>query len=281
VRESVGTKVSANLRSHHVFDPPALDVRRGAGPLELRTGFGVGWLKLTRHGGTMTNSPEPADAIDVARRAHLVILTVLQLVMAIELTLLIVRQEWLHAFLVIGIMTATLAPVVFRRQLPVAIPSEIQILVVLFVFATLFLGEVRDYYERFWWWDLVLHTTAGLLLGVLGFMIVYMLNEDRHVDMHMRPSFVALFAFSFALGIGGLWEIFEFAMDRLFGMTMQKPTPGDPSGLTDTMQDLIVDTLGAAIVSLAGWRYLRRARTSYVEGWARRFIERNPQLFGD
>jgi uncharacterized membrane protein YjdF len=226
-------------------------------------------------------SGEPVPAADTCRRAHLVILTVLQLVMAIQLVLLIARDEWQQAFLVAGIMAATLAPVVLRRQLPVEIPSEIQIVAVLFVFATLFLGEVHHYYERFWWWDAVLHTTSGLLLGILGFMIVYMLNEDRHVDLHMRPSFVALFAFFFALGIGALWEVFEFAMDKYLGTNMQPAIPGDPSGLSDTIHDLIVDTLGAAVVSLAGWRYMRQARASPVDTWAARFIARNPKLFGD
>jgi hypothetical protein len=223
-------------------------------------------------------APRPAPA-DGARRAHLAILAVLQLVMAVQLVLLLVREEWLQAFLVCAIMALTLAPVVLR--MPVEIPSEVQIVAVLFVFATLFLGEVRGYYERFWWWDAALHTTSGLLLGMLGFMFVYMLNEDRHVDLHMRPSFVALFAFFFAVAIGGLWEIFEFAMDRWFGTNMQPATQGDPSGLTDTIHDLIVDTVGAAVVSLGGWRYLARARTSRVDNWARRFIQRNPQIFGD
>ncbi len=199
--------------------------------------------------------------------------------MAIQLVLLLIEQEWPQAFFVAGIMALTLAPVVLR--MPVEIPSEIQIVAVLFVFATLFLGEVRDYYERFWWWDAVLHTTSGLLLGMVGFMFVYILNEDRHVDLHMRPSFVALFAFFFAVGLGALWEIFEFGMDQFFGTNMQPPTPGDPSGLTDTIHDLIVDTVGAGIVGIGGWRYLTRARTSYVDNWARRFIERNPQIFGD
>jgi hypothetical protein len=216
----------------------------------------------------------------LARRAHLGVLAVLQTVMAGELGLLIYRQQWLHAFLVAGIMAATLLPVALGKRLPVRIPSELQILAILFIFATLFLGEVRDYYERFWWWDLALHGTAGLLLGLFGFLIVYMLNENNHVDLHMRPSFVALFAFFFAVGLGALWEIFEFAMDQLFDTNMQKPMLGDPSGLTDTMWDLIVDTAGAAIVSLAGWRYLKRRRRAYVDDWARRFIARNPQLFG-
>ena len=218
-------------------------------------------------------------APDPARRAHLLILGVLQLVMGVQLVILLMRGDWLQCFLVAAVMALTLAPVVLK--MPVRIPSEIQIVAILFVFATLFLGEVRGYYERYWWWDAALHTTSGLLLGLLGFMFVYMLNEDRHVDLHMRPSFIALFAFFFAVGIGGLWEIFEFGMDRYLGTSMQPPTHDDPSGLSDTMHDLIVDTIGAAVVSIGGWRYLARARASRVDNWAKRFIERNPQLFGD
>jgi uncharacterized membrane protein YjdF len=220
-----------------------------------------------------------AAASASARRAHLTILAVLQLVMAVQLVLLLMKQDWASAVFVAGIMVLTLAPVVLR--MPVDIPSEVQVVAVLFIFATLFLGEVRDYYERFWWWDAALHTTSGLVLGMLGFMFVYILNEDRNVDLHMRPSFVSLFAFFFAVGIGAIWEIFEFRMDELFGTNMQPATPSDPSGLTDTIHDLIVDTLGAALVSLGGWRYLARARESHVDNWAKRFIQRNPKLFGD
>ncbi len=227
----------------------------------------------------MTIEKRDLAPADNSRRAHLIILAVLQLIMTIQLILLLVRQDWPQAFFVLGIMALTLAPVLFR--MPVEIPSEIQIVAVLFVFATLFLGEVRDYYQRFWWWDALLHTTSGLLLGLLGFMFVYILNEDEQVDLHMRPSFLGLFAFFFAVGLGGLWEIFEFAMDHFFGMNMQPATSGDPSGLTDTIYDLIVDTVGAAIISIAGWRYLARVRTSPIDNWARRFIQRNPQLFGD
>lgn len=216
-----------------------------------------------------------------ARLVHLFILTILELVMAGELVFLILDERWLHVFLVLAIMITMMSPFVLKPLFRSHIPFELQILAIIFVFATLFLGEVRDYYERFWWWDLLLHATAGLLLGLLGFMIVYILNEDRHVDLYMRPSFLALFAFFFSQGIGALWEIFEFAMDQIFGMTMQKPMLGDPSGLTDTMWDLIVNALGAAVISLGGLRYLILVRTSYVDSWARRFIERNPQLFGD
>lgn len=216
-----------------------------------------------------------------ARLVHLIILAALQSAMAAELVFLVAEQQWVHVFLVTGIMLTMALPVVLKSRFPVQIPSEIQIFTILFGFATLFLGEVRDYYERFWWWDLALHATAGLLLGLQGFMTVYILNEDRHVDLHMRPSFLAIFAFCFSQAIGAIWEIFEFTMDQVFGLTMQKPMLGDPSGLTDTMWDLIVNAIGALVISVAGWRYLSRGRSSYLDDWVRRFIARNPQLFGD
>ena len=215
-----------------------------------------------------------------ARRAHLLVLAVLQLVMAVSLVRLAIRGNWAEAASVGGIMAVVLVPVLLRRT-AAAIPSEVALLAVLFVFASLFLGEVHHWYERYWWWDAALHTTSGLLLGMLGFIIVYVLNEDEAVDLHMRPSFVALFAFFFAVGIGAIWEVFEFGMDEWFGTNMQPATPGDPSGLTDTMQDLIVDTIGAAVVSLWGWRYLRRPHAARIDGWAARFIARHPRVFGD
>ena len=217
---------------------------------------------------------------DPARRAHLAVLAITQVTMAAELTFLLRDERWMHAFLVVAVMAAALVPVIAPRRLGVVIPSELQILAILFIFATLFLGEVRAYYTRFWWWDLALHATAGLLLGLVGFLAVYILNENDRVDLQLRPSFVALFAFFFSVAIGALWEIFEFAMDRTFGLTMQKPMLRDPSGLTDTMWDLIVDTLGAAAMSIMGWRYMKGLRNGRVDSWALRFLQRNPQLFG-
>ncbi len=209
----------------------------------------------------LTEEEQKSGSGGTVRVVHFTILSVLHLVMAVEIVLLVVEQQWMHVFLVVGIMVVMLLPVFLKARLPVKIPHEVQIVAIAFVFAALFLGEIRGYYERFWWWDLALHGTAGLLLGILGFMIVYILNENEHVDLHMRPSFVALFAFCFSQALGALWEIFEFGMDSLFGLTMQKPMLSDPSGLTDTMWDLQVNAVGAMIISLAGWLYLRRARS--------------------
>lgn len=205
---------------------------------------------------------------------------VLQLILVGETVLAVLSQNWFTAFLTSMIIAITFFPLLFERRFRIHIPPELQLAAIAFVFASLFLGEIRDYYTRFWWWDMALHTTSGFLLGILGFLLVHVMNETEKIHVHMKPGFVAFFAFMFALGVGALWEIFEFTMDSLFGMNMQKPMLGDPSGLTDTMWDLIVDATGALVIAVMGWRYLKNAdRKSFLERWIDSFIERNPRFF--
>lgn len=234
-------------------------------------------------GGDAARDPVPAAASSAqggtARRVQLAIVLVLQAVMAVELIGLLVAGLWLHGVWLLAIMAITSAPLVLGDRLPLRFPAEYELLAIVFVFAALFLGEFHSYYERFWWWDIALHATSGLLLGLLGFLLVYALNESRRVDLHMRSGFVALFAFAFAVTVGTLWEILEFAADQLLGANMQKPMLGDPSGLTDTMWDLIVDALGAAAVSVFGWWRMSGGRRSFIDVWIERFIASNPRLF--
>lgn len=68
-------------------------------------------------------------------------------------------------------------------------------------------------------------------------------------------------------------------MDQLVGTNMQKPMFGDPSGLTDTMWDMIVNTLGSLAISALGWWYMIRREHSFIVIWIRKFIENNPRLF--
>lgn len=214
------------------------------------------------------------------RVTHQKISLVLQLILLAEALFALWGRQWFVAFLSTLIIVITFFPLALERRFRIYIPPELQLLAIAFVFASLFLGEIHDYYTRFWWWDIALHTTSGFLLGIVGFLLVHIMNEAERIDVHMKPGFVAFFAFLFALGVGALWEIFEFAMDQLAGMNMQKAMLGDSSGLTDTMWDLIVDAVGALIISILGWRYLKLAhKKSFLERWIASFVARNPRFF--
>lgn len=214
------------------------------------------------------------------RFTHTRLTLALRIILVIGFAGAIWEQQWLTAVTTLGIMTLTLFPRILEKRYHVFIPPAFELLAIAFLFASLFLGEVRGYYARFWWWDMALHTASGFLLGILGFLLVHVLNELEDVGLHMKAGFVAFFAFLFAVGAGALWEIFEFSMDELVGTTMQKPMFGDPSGLTDTMWDLIVDALGASIIAVLGYGYLTTdKRSSFLQRWIRAFIEKNPGLF--
>lgn len=231
---------------------------------------------------TVSKMPRSTDiALGEARgrSIHRGLTLVLQLIMLIGLGVSLYERQWLNFAAISGILLLTALPMLILRRLEIYIPPEFELLTISFIFAALFLGEIQDFYGRFWWWDLALHTTSGVLLGILGFLLVYVLNETPRLDVHMQPGFVAFFAFCFALTVGALWEIFEFAMDRLAGTNMQKLFLGDPSGLTDTMWDLAVDTLGALAIALAGYLYMKRGMTSFIVPWIQRFIAGNPRLF--
>lgn len=212
-------------------------------------------------------------------KANRIVIRVLLVLMAVEWILLLLDQSWLSLFLVTLIIGTVFSPILFRKRMQVEIPAEFHLTAVIFILASFYLGEVQDFYQRLWWWDIALHTTAGLLMGILGFLLVYVLNENKRVELNMTPGFIAFFAFTFALAIGSIWEIFEFSMDQFFGMNMQKPMFGDPSGLTDTMWDIIVNALGASVISISGYVYLKRKKGFFVKDWIRSFITKNPQMF--
>lgn len=212
-------------------------------------------------------------------RLHRVLIRILLAVMTIEGAYLFYSNRWLSFFLVLLIIFTLLAPIVFRSRLNVTVPAEFHISAVLFSFAALYLGEIQQFYDKIWWWDIALHGTAGLLMGIVGFLMVYILNETDRVRLNMTAGFIAFFAFLFAIAIGTFWEIFEFTVDQVLDMNMQKPMFGDPSGLTDTMWDVIVNAIGAFIISFSGWWYLKKGKYFFIGEWINKFIRRNPGLF--
>lgn len=193
---------------------------------------------------------------------------------ALGALLLFIGGNYQAAIESLVIMCVTFLPLTVVRFLHLRVPLEFDTVAVVFIYMSLFLGEVNDFYQRFWWWDLVLHGSSGFLLGITGFLLVYFLNQDKRVNIHLTPGFIALFAFTFSQGFGSLWEIFEFGMDQAFGLNMQK------SGLVDTMSDLIINATAAATISLLGYGYLKSPQVdSFLERAIDRFIRENPRVF--
>jgi len=181
------------------------------------------------------------------------------------------QGEWSLMFIALGTLVASVVPAFVADRLHIRIPVGFYAWIVLFTFGTLFLGEAFDFYERFGWWDVVMHGASAMGFGLMGVVFALTLFEG---DKYAAPAWaVSVIAFSFALAIGALWEVFEFAMDTVFGLNMQK------SGLIDTMGDLIVDTIGAAIGALAGFAYLKGRERWGLSAMIAEFVRRNRAMF--
>ena len=182
-----------------------------------------------------------------------------------------------------------LLPSFFAKRNKIRIPATFQIIITLFIFASMYLGEVQHFFYKYSWWDRMLHSSSAVILGYIGFLLVFTLNRDSRMHVRLSPFFMALFSFCFALSMGVLWEIFEYAVDSLLGVNMQKARGLEEVrgvfdtrlGVLDTMQDLIVDTLGALFVSVIGYIHLKRKASVHSRFWHlhRQFIEENPELF--
>ncbi|HEV7301423.1 MAG TPA: hypothetical protein VGN72_18820 [Tepidisphaeraceae bacterium] len=223
-------------------------------------------------------SKPPAEFPAEERGLYLRLTFALQVLLAIGMALFLYRRDWENLFLTGIVVLLTLVPAFLFRRYRIVIPPEFQLIAAAFVFLSLFLGSAFDLYYRFWWWDLVLHTASGFLLGIIGFIVLFVLNQTDEVPRGMRPSFVCFFGVTFAVTLGVVWEIFEFGVDWFFpALDMQSQHSG--SGVTDTMKDLIVDTLGAVVVAVMGYVYLKTGRYSFIADGVRGFLVRNPGLF--
>lgn len=206
---------------------------------------------------------------------YLILTGVIQLLLVIGLVLFAFRRDWENVFLTTLVILLTLLPAFAWRRYRIFIPPEFQLVAAAFVFLSLFLGSAANFYYRYWWWDVVLHTGSGFLLGIIGFIAMFVLNQTDRLPAGIKPGFVCFFGVTFAVFLGVLWEIFEFAMDRFTDFNMQSLE----TGAVDTMQDLIVDTIGAVIVALMAYAYYRTGRYSFVIDGVRGFLRKNPGLF--
>jgi hypothetical protein len=162
------------------------------------------------------------------------------------------------AFWTLVTLLLTFVPGYIRKHQKLNIPEILEITIVLFVYAGMFFSVRFDMYYRFWWWDDLLHTLAGIVIGFASFIFMYKIN--LHYKLNIRPGFLAFLAFTIAVTAGVVWEILEFTSDMLFKTAHQKWNLSETevmigqsyqgSGLRDTMSDLIVNSIGAFFTSL-------------------------------
>ncbi|MBQ4573724.1 MAG: hypothetical protein IJA85_00860 [Clostridia bacterium] len=206
------------------------------------------------------------------------------------------REDYYAVFLCLLTLGLFHIPVIVEHTLNLTIPQPLEIVVLLFIFASEILGEIASFYTYIPWWDSMLHAVNGFLMASIGFALIDLLNNSPRFHFSLSPVFVAFVAFCFSMTVGVIWEFFEFGMDMFTGSDMQKDYVidhfssvllhpegvNDPVridgiektaltlsdgrqvvlegyldvGIIDTMKDLLVNCVGALIFSFVGDLYI-------------------------
>lgn len=124
----------------------------------------------------------------------------------------------------LGALTLALfnIPLIVDRTFNLKLPDLLEIIVLLFAFCAEILGEIGSFYTYISWWDTMLHTVNGFIMAALGFALIDLLNNSPKFHFNLSPLFVAFVAFCFSMTVGVIWEFFEFFMDTVCSMDMQK-----------------------------------------------------------
>lgn len=218
----------------------------------------------------MRNSHPKPPPISSADKIQLTISYLLKAVMAVTIIVCFIKFNLFLGFTGLLILVFSSLPAIIERTFRITLPVEVDLLLTIFIFAHFVLGEFANYYNRIWWWDLLLHASSGILIGMVGFVIIYFFLFTSRVTAN--PALVSLFSVTFSVAAATLWEIFEFLMDQLFGFNMQK------SGFNDTMTDLIVAFLGACVVGIGVYRYLTNDEDGLIKRTINRFVLFNLRL---
>ena len=104
------------------------------------------------------------------------------------------------------------------------------------------LAGVFDLYYVFNWYDVMMHTLGGVILGLMAIMLIRRFQTLSQFSILKKVIFIIMSGI-----IGGiLWEVFEYFQDVYLQTAMQV-------SLRDTMSDLVCDTIGAGIVAVVYW----------------------------
>lgn len=202
------------------------------------------------------------------------------------------NRNYEQVFFCVLTLLLMIIPSFIQASFKISLPSTLEIILLLFIFSAEILGEMDHYYLKYEWWDTMLHTLSGFISAGIGFSLVNLLNDDERLEFDLSPLFLVIVAFCFSMTIGVLWEFFEFGLDQILLVDSQKDTiihsihsvdllnngltghihniseviiNGEvlplsgylDIGLIDTMQDLIVNFIGAFIFSVIGYFSLK------------------------
>lgn len=197
----------------------------------------------------------------------------------------------------IVILLIYILPYIVQKKLKINLSLTLKILFYSFIYTSVILGEIYNFYEKFCLLDTILHILSGFLMGIIGYIIIGLLNNKTKFSL--TPIFILFITFSFSITMGTLWELVEFSTDKYIKKDCQRDSivtnistlelsknkkkplklnkivktkiysdNGNKLtiikggyldiGIIDTMKDLLSNLIGAIIICIIGYIYIKK-----------------------
>lgn len=139
-------------------------------------------------------------------------------------------------------------PIVLNKLFKFKLGTWVEIFYQIFLVCAILVGSSWGVFMLNSWYDKVVHVLCGALFGLIIYSILVNGKSQK-----LSPLAIALFAFSFAMMICGMWEICEYLFDAVFPSQNTQRWEGlaGRDALTDTMLDLICDFAGSLVSAIA------------------------------
>ncbi|MDU6876737.1 hypothetical protein ACQX0N_04660 [Clostridium tepidum] len=167
---------------------------------------------------------------------------IIRLLIFINIISNFLKKDYYFTLIGIAAFLLTFIPSLIFKILKMDLDKTLYLSIIIFIFTALYLGTLNNFY-RYKWWDTMLHTVSGIIIGFFAIIILKKHSYNNSIYIYNK-IFIFIFVLSFVALCGVIWEIYEFTIDSLFGLDMQGVID---TGVTDTMVDLIADLIGSII----------------------------------
>lgn len=197
-----------------------------------------------------------------SERARISLSAIINIILVSSIIYSIYFHLWRILFVNLLLLFLVLMPYTIHRRSEVRIPKEFELIILIFVLFSFFLGDYRGF---------VIQIFFGLAVAFFGFIIMLVLFYNSKIKINYFLIIIFSFSISVTLGLG--LEVLKFYLKWFIN---------DPLKIDDyiyAMRSLTLVSIGAFFASIFGFLYMKGYRPRFVIRVANSFKKRNPNLF--
>lgn len=242
------------------------------------------------------NKKKFKQVVKKSNKSSLAVYFVLRLLVILCLVRELFNGNFENVLLCVLSLILFLLPAFIERTFKIELPNTLEIIIFIFIFSAEILGEINNFYGIFSNFDDILHTLNGFLAASVGFSLIYLINENiESFKLSPIFVCIVAFCFSMTIGVlweffeYKMDNTFNMDMQKDQYVYKIKTVTLDPKndnnvvkidgidktviydknnkelvqlngyldiGLNDTMEDLLVNFIGAFVFCIFGYLYI-------------------------